>query len=344
MDRPQAQNHFRPTVAGVDLTGKKQLRPLVKEWLARTQDYARGEASLHHLWTTIDGVDPEASMRHFPRKGGVSRNLGKHTFRMRGGDQVTQLMLHNRARTFPAPSPYCPLGCKDGQGRPWMDNWRHWYLCSRSGADGLNTGRHNATGRALLSGLTQGKMARFLTLTSFGRTDDDPEESTVPEWMLRGDRNGLADRPDLMIVKGWPRDRPPPRGPKDKPPEQYMQVQLILAELKYSDDMDMPAKHQVIRDKYAPLVRRLREAGWSVPHDTASIVIGHRSTALEVNKEAYGILGITGKRALQTLNNSLVDVSVKYTQKIVAATTRARNRHTRRVHNDVRERAGVARD
>ena len=70
MDRPQAQNHFIPTVAGADLTGKKQLRPLVKEWLARTQDYARGEASLHHLWTTIDGVDPEASMRHFPRKGG----------------------------------------------------------------------------------------------------------------------------------------------------------------------------------------------------------------------------------------------------------------------------------
>ena len=63
-----------------------------------------------------------------------------------------------------------------------------------------------------------------------------------------------------------------------------------------------------------------------------------------MNKEACGILGITGKRALQTLNNSLVDVSVRYTQKIVAATTRARNRHTRRLHNDVRERAGVARD
>jgi hypothetical protein len=90
----------------------------------------------------------------------------------------------------------------------------------------------------------------------------------------------MADQPDLIVAKGWPKDIPPPRGPWDKSPEQYMSVQLIIAELKYSDDMDIPAKHQLANDTYAPLVRRLRAAGWSVPHDIASIIIGHRSTAL----------------------------------------------------------------
>ena len=54
-------------------------------------------------------------------------------------------------------------------------------MCSRSGADGLTTSRHDATGRAPLSGMAQGKLFIFLTLTSFDRTDDDLEEFTVPE-------------------------------------------------------------------------------------------------------------------------------------------------------------------
>ena len=123
-----------------------------------------------------------------------------------------------------------------------MDNWRHWYLCSRSGADGLNIGRHNATGRALLSGLTQGKMARFLTLTSFGRTDDDPEESTVPEWMLRGDRRGLADRPDLTIVKGWPKDRPPARWPEGQ------LARAIYAGTTHSSGTEILGRHGHVRE------------------------------------------------------------------------------------------------
>ena len=199
--------------------------------MARTPDFARGEDSLRHLWTTVEGVDPVASMRHAPREGGIRRNLGKHTFKMRGGDYVTQLMLHNRARTLPPPSPYSLLGCKDSHGQPWRDNWHHWYLCLRSG-DGINTSKHNATGRALLSGTAQGTLARFFTLANFGRTDDDPKEHTVPNWMLPGDRDGLADKPDLIVVKGWPRDRPPPQGLTDAPPEQYMSVHLVLAELK----------------------------------------------------------------------------------------------------------------
>ena len=77
---------------------------------------------------------------------------------------------------------------------------------------------------------------------------------------------------------------------------------------------------------------------------TSLPVIGQRSTALEVNKEAYTTLGITCKKALQGLHNSLVDVSVRHTQKIVAATTTARNRRTWKVHHEIQEKADGARD
>jgi hypothetical protein len=63
-----------------------------------------------------------------------------------------------------------------------------------------------------------------------------------------------------------------------------------------------------------------------------------------VNKEAYTTLGVTGKRVLQGLQNSMVDVSVRYTHKTVASTTIARNRRTRRVHQEIQERAEGARD
>eukprot|EP00959_Pyramimonas_sp_CCMP1952_P266447 5570390-Pyramimonas_sp.AAC.1 len=46
------------------------------------------------------------------------------------------------------------------------------------------TVRHNAVGRTLLHAMRQGKLGRWLTLTSFGRVDNQAEQQTVPEWML----------------------------------------------------------------------------------------------------------------------------------------------------------------
>jgi hypothetical protein len=263
-------------------------------------------------------------MRHCRKEGGVHYNLGKHTYRLRCGELYTNLLVHNRTKNGPKPDPSCPLGCKDEHGFPRLDYWLHWYLCVPSGAKDLTTARHNATCRALDRGIAQGTLGRYLKYTNFGRTDDEPEERTVPTWMLPGDRTGLPDKPDFLIVKGWPKGTPPPPGPTKNPPERGHEVKLVLAELKYTDDAKMHIKHDDIMLKYAPLIERLQDAGWKVNPVTASIVIGHRSTALMDNHQAFETLGIKGKKAQQAIQNKLVDISIDYTRRIVNATRRVR--------------------
>jgi hypothetical protein len=169
-------------------------------------------------------------------------------------------------------------------------------------------------------------MGRYLTLTNFGRTDGDPEEKTVPLWMLPGDRTGLPDKPDFVIIRGWPTDRALPTGPTQEVQERGITVELILAELKYTDDGKMHEKHASIVHKYAPLIARLRDAGWKVRPFTASVVVGHRSTALLINHTALNTVGAKGKKEQQRVHNSMVDVSIDYTRRIVVATRRARAR------------------
>ena len=57
-------------------------------------------------------------------------------------------------------------------------------------------------------------------------------------------------------------------------------MKLVLAELKYTDDMHMHIKHLEIKSKYAPLIVALQAHGWGVHHEVASVVVGHRATSL----------------------------------------------------------------
>jgi hypothetical protein len=95
-----------------------------------------------------------------------------------------------------------------------------------------------------------------------------------------GDRTGLPDKPDFVIIKGWPRDRAPPTGPTREKQERGQKVELILGELKYTDDNKMHEKHGDIVQKYAPLIARLREVGWDVRPFTASVVTALRGKSL----------------------------------------------------------------
>ena len=77
------------------------------------------------------------------------------------------------------------------------------------------TVRHDAAGRKLVSGLRHGTMGRWLIRANFWKVDGNPEDTTVPAWLLgtegrtriqnreEGDR-GI--KPDILIllVEGWP--------------------------------------------------------------------------------------------------------------------------------------------
>ena len=57
-------------------------------------------------------------------------------------------------------------------------------MCKHPDMRDFYTVRHNSVGRTLSHAIRQGKLGRWLTLTSFGRVDDQGEQQTIPDWML----------------------------------------------------------------------------------------------------------------------------------------------------------------
>ena len=77
----------------------------------------------------------------------------------------------------------------------------------------MNTTRHNAACRLSDKRIKAGTLGKWLILRNFGRTDDEPEEKTIPDWMLPPGHGVAHNKPDFVIVKGWPRHSPPPLHP-----------------------------------------------------------------------------------------------------------------------------------
>eukprot|EP00959_Pyramimonas_sp_CCMP1952_P404462 8476288-Pyramimonas_sp.AAC.1 len=64
-------------------------------------------------------------------------------------------------------------------------NWFHvCSMCKHPDMRDFYTVRHNSVGRALSHAMRQGRLGRWLTLTSFGKVDDQGEQHTIPDWML----------------------------------------------------------------------------------------------------------------------------------------------------------------
>ena len=198
-----------PTLGDDRLTKPKtQLRPVVAAWLARREGYM---TTNHDGWLrALDSVDVGPSQRHWKPGAPMRRQNVANIFRVRTEDYVCQHMLWLHAKHRDQVSPFCPLGCK------YYDTWIHTFLCCKSGADKMITSRHNAAVRIVRDYVGRGKHARWLLYTNNGRQDGEPEEQTVPGWMLpqrRGQEAPRHNKPDFMIVKGWKKHTPEPAGP-----------------------------------------------------------------------------------------------------------------------------------
>ena len=145
---------------------------------------------------------------------------------------------------------------------------------------------------------------------------------------LRGRQ--VPDKPDFVVIKGWRRTWPPPEGPVTHArdvDEGTVSVSLVLGELKYADDTEMPRKHEMAREKYAPLIEQLAEAGWRVNDRLATVVIGHRACVSKENPDSFTILGIQTKRKHTELQEKLAKSAAEWAGYIVAHTRRYRARH-----------------
>jgi ribonuclease HI len=180
---------------------KTQLRGPVMEWLANKYDYGR---ELHTLWTTQNpDIDPKPSNRHWNKYLPILRSILIQVFRMRNGDYVCGHLMHLHAKEQDKHlvDRFCPLGCTDGQGQRRPDTWIHTFLCAMSGAFEMLTTRHNASCRIVDREISEGSLGRWLVLKNFGKTDEEPEMKTVPDWMLQSEtRDTLPhNKPDFII-------------------------------------------------------------------------------------------------------------------------------------------------
>lgn len=314
-----------PSCEGEPLTKPKtQLRPVVREWMRRRYKYG---TLLHDMWAeNSDGIDMGPSNRHWKVGAPLRRPAVKTIFRMRNGDYVCQYLLHKHAKNPDAVDPSCPLGC------PYIDTWRHTFLCEKSGVKDLVTARHNRACEIVEAAMRQNGHQAWMILRNYGKVDGGPEEKTVPPWMLGRELRGrqVPDKPDFVVIKGWRRTWPPPEGPVTHArdvDEGTVSVSLVLGELKYADDTEMPRKHEMAREKYAPLIEQLAEAGWRVNDRLATVVIGHRACVSKENPDSFTILGIQTKRKHTELQEKLAKSAAEWAGYIVAHTRRYRARH-----------------
>eukprot|EP00976_Prorocentrum_cordatum_P090286 1188053-Prorocentrum_minimum.AAC.2 len=134
-------------------------------------------------------------------------------------DLVTgELLARNKGEGAQAGKTVCLL-CG---GSP--DNWAHMLLsCRHEDVRECYTARHNVAGKKLVSGLRDGTLGRWLIQANFGKVDGNPEDTTVPGWLLgeeggnrilareKGDR-GI--KPDMLILERWPENASLPTGPE----------------------------------------------------------------------------------------------------------------------------------
>lgn len=349
-ERRGTSSELDPTTRAMFLKGealtnlKKQLRPELRRWIAEREGL---KDKTHLQWTVdnpekgtqIDDIDPKPSNAHWRAGRSKPKSIVKHIFRMRGNDYMCNHMrwVHATEAKKPEINPHCPYGCKfqtgPRAGTPIPDTWIHTFLCTGSGAADMTTARHNAACRIIERAIKQGEKGRATLLRNYGRQDEAPEEETVPQWILPANYRGpgpMADSPDFMIVEGIPRHGPRPEGPLANvffEGDQRISCKLTIGEVKYTDDLKMPAAHERAANKYqgAPnrLVERLREAGWKVT-GVFTVVVGHRACVSKANREAFTGLGIRGKKAQDALQDKLADSAAEWARSIVSHTRKAR--------------------
>ena len=170
-------------------------------------------------------------------------------------------------------------------GGPY-DSWAHVLLgCKCPGVSGAIITRHNGALRALGRGVNLGRQARWLRLINAGRVEGNPDQATIPDWMMPGER----EKPDMVILRGWPVTAGVPSGVVRE--FEGTPVQLHMVEFTCTSEARLDDRLQAKRAKYRPLRDRLRVEGRAVSEEVTAVAIGVRGG---VNVDTAGWLGELG--------------------------------------------------
>eukprot|EP00959_Pyramimonas_sp_CCMP1952_P192845 4032449-Pyramimonas_sp.AAC.1 len=171
-------------------------------------------------------------------------------------------------------------------------------------------------------------MGRWLIRANFGRVDGNPEDTTVPGWLLGGEgrarilareKGDRGIKPDILILEGWPENAGPPTRPErwwvGAPGAQKRRVTVHIAEMGFSSDFDHRRKYENKQLHYLPLMKELERAGWNVHGRIHVITVGVRATVPIRNDEVLKEMGVSDKKSLQ---QDLVWTSAKHAATIIA--------------------------
>ena len=205
------------------------------------------------------------------------------------------------------------------------DTWLHVLLkCTHHHIHAIRAKRHNKAVWELRKLILSSQKSRCYTLMNAGTFNNNPQENTVPAWLLACSCEqqrchcNARFKPYILCVKGLPHKNDPPTSPSDN-----LTIQFI--EFTYCNDRFPQETIDNKTQKYQPLLNSIIELGWKVD-PLIVITAGGRGTTHNPSMK------------LLEINLNIPETQIKHTFKEIntIAIQHARSiiRHKRKIENN----------
>ena len=150
--------------------------------------------------------------------------------------------------------------------------------CTQHHIHALRTKRHNKEVWELRKLLVSSNKSRSFILMNAGTYNNNPQENTVPHWLLPCTCNQRCHcnarfKPDILCIRGLPYQSNPPLNPDNN-----LTIQFI--EFTYCNDRFSPETIDIKTEKYQPLIESITNRGWKVdPLIVITVELEHPHTS-----------------------------------------------------------------
>jgi hypothetical protein len=199
-----------------------------------------------------------------------------------------------------------------------QDTWLHILLCyiePHIHKPCIN--RHNKVVHEIRKLLISNSKSRCFILVNTGKFEGQPQENTVPNWLLPCSCNNQTQRcqcnaklrPDILCIRNHPYNTDPPQ-------ESNHTLTVQFIEFTYCNNRYSPKKIQEKTDKYLGLINDIKAKGWNVD-PLITLTIGargstHKNTISEL-KRAYAL----PKNIIEPMVSQLNIIAIKYAMNIL---------------------------
>ena len=206
------------------------------------------------------------------------------------------------------------------------DTWPHLLsTCKHPYLKGLRITRHNKAVHLITLTLQANKNTRFFTLINAGNLNNQPQDHTIPEWLLACTCSQMKCqcqaklRPDIMCIIGAQNQTSTPILPSPKHTIQF--IEFTYCHDRFPDE-GLTHNHT----KYDPLINTIHNNGWKV-NPLFTITAGVRGAVHEHSIEKLTKLKIP-KANIKSLMKKLHENAIKYLTYLVLNKRKLDNKQT----------------